>query len=187
MTALNILKTLALSSVLFLLAACSTVDQPATLNTDTINQLTIKNLANPKQSVFTAGQASKEELTALADAGIKHVINLRPLQEQEQDQAQDWKEAELIKSLNMQYHSIPIANAADINIENATKLAELMKSIEGEPIFLHCASSNRVGALTAVYESAANGVNTEDAIAKGKRWGLSSLEPVVRAQLSAPQ
>jgi len=185
LTALNILKTITLSSVLIFLAACSAPNDLATLNTDAINQLSIRNLASPQQSMLTGGQPSQEALTALADSGIKHVINLRPLQEQAQ--SMDWNEAEFVKSLNMQYHNIPVAGAADVNIENATKLAELIKTIEGESTFLHCASSNRVGALTALYEGAANGVNTEDAIAKGKRWGLSSLEPVVRAQLDKPQ
>jgi len=184
-TALKFLKTLTLSSVLLFLAACSTPNEPATLNTDAINQLSIKNLANPQQSMLTGGQPSQEALTALADAGIKHVINLRPLQEQAQ--SMDWNEAEFVKSLNMQYHSIPVAGAAGVNLENATQLAELIKTIESEPTFLHCASSNRVGALTALYEGATNGINTDDAIAKGKRWGLGSLEPVVRAQLSNPQ
>jgi len=147
-----------------------------------INQLLIKNLANPKQSVFTGGQPGQEALAALADAGIKHVINLRPVPEQKQ--ALQWDEAELVQSLNMQYHTIPVAGAAGVTLENATALAELIQRLEGEPIFLHCASSNRVGALTALYEGAKNGVNTDEAIAKGKRWGLGGLEPVVRAQLN---
>jgi len=185
LTALKILKTLALSSTLFFLAACSAPNEPATLNTDAINQLSIKNLANPQQSILTGGQPSQEALTALADAGIKHIINLRPVQEQEQ--ALDWNETELVQSLNMQYHSIPVAGAAGVTLENATALADLLKTLEGEQIFLHCASSNRVGALTALYDGVANGMNTNEAIAKGKHWGLSSLEPVVRAQLDNAQ
>jgi len=184
-TALKFLKTLTLSSVLFFLAACSEPSEPETPNNTAITQPSIKNFANPEQSIFTGGQPSQEALTALAKAGVKHVINLRPVQEQEQ--SQDWNEAELVQSLNMQYHSIPVAGAAGVNLENATKLAELIKTIEGEPTFLHCASSNRVGALTALYEGAANGLSIDEAIAKGKHWGLSSLEPVVRAQLSNPQ
>jgi len=171
--------------MLFFLAACSEPSKPETPSTSAIAQLSIKNIANPEQSIFTGGQPSQEALTALADAGIKHVINLRPLQEQEQ--SQDWNEAEFVQSLNMQYHSIPVAGAAGVTLENATALANLLKTLEGEQTFLHCASSNRVGALTALYEGAANGVNTDEAIVKGKRWGLGSLEPVVRAQLDNPQ
>jgi len=185
LTALKVLKTFALSSALFFLAACSAPNEPETPNTSAIIQFSIKNLANPEQSIFTGGQPSQEALTALAKAGVKHVINLRPVLEQEQ--SQDWNEAEMVKSLNMQYHSIPVAGTAGITLENATALADLLKTLEGEQTFLHCASSNRVGALTALYEGAANGVNTDEAIATGKRWGMSSLEPVVRAQLDNPQ
>jgi len=185
LTALKVLKIFTLSSALFFLAACSEPSEPETPNKTAITQLSIKNFANPEQSIFTGGQPSQEALTALAKDGVKHVINLRPMQEQEQ--SQDWNEAELVQSLNMQYHSIPVAGAAGVTLENATALADLLKTLEGEQTFLHCASSNRVGALTALYEGAANGVNTDEAIAKGKSWGMSSLEPVVRAQLSNPQ
>lgn len=185
MTALKVLKIFVLSSALFFLAACSTSNETETANTSATTQFSIKNFANPEPSLFTGGQPSQEALTALAEAGVKHVINLRPLQEQEQ--SQDWNEAELVQSLHMQYHSIPVAGAAGVTRENATALADLLKTLEGEQVFLHCASSNRVGALTALYEGAANGVNTDEAIAKGKSWGLSSLEPVVRAQLNNPQ
>lgn len=106
---------------------------------------------------------------------------------QEQKQAIEWNEAEFVQSLSMQYHSIPVAGAAGVNIQNATKLAQLIESLEGEPTLLHCASSNRVGALTALYEGQVNKVNTGKAITEGKRWGLSSLEPVVRAQLPNSQ
>jgi protein tyrosine phosphatase (PTP) superfamily phosphohydrolase (DUF442 family) len=185
LTALKVLKIFALSSALFFLAACSEPSEPETPNKTAITQLSIKNFANPEQSIFTGGQPSQEALTALAKAGVKHVINLRPMQEQEQ--SLDWNEVELVESLNMQYHSIPVAGAAGVTLENATALADLLKTLEGEQTFLHCASSNRVGALTALYEGAANEVNIDEAIAKGKRWGLSSLEPVVRAQLDNPQ
>lgn len=185
MAALKILKTLALCSALFFLPASLAMSEPGTLDTAAINQLPIKNLANPQQAIFTAAQPNQQELAALAVAGIRHVINLRPVQEQQQ--ALDWNEAELVASLNMQYHSIPVAGAAGVNLENATTLAELIKSLEGEPVFLHCASSNRVGALKALYDGSINKANTDDAITTGKLWGLSSLEPVVQAQLGKPQ
>lgn len=184
MTALKSLTTFALSSMLFFLAACSTPDEASTPKAEEISQLSIMNLANPEQSLFTGGQPTQAELTALAEAGVKHIINLRPIEEQEQ--ALNWSEAELVKSLNMQYHSIPVAGAAGVNLDNATQLAELLKTLEGEPTFLHCASSNRVGALAALYEGAVNGVNTDEAIAEGKRRGLDSLETVVRTQLQKP-
>jgi len=184
-SALKNLKTIILSSALLIVAACSAPNAPDSTNATVLDQVSIKNQANPESSIYTGGQPSQEALTALSKAGVKHVINLRPLQEQ--SKTQDWNEAEFVKSLGMQYHSIPVAGAADVNFENATKLADLIKSIDGEPTLLHCASSNRVGALKALYEGAVNGVNSDQAIAEGKRWGLGSLEPLVRDQLNNPQ
>lgn len=182
MSVLKTFKTLLLSSALTILPAGVAMSEPSSLDTATIKQLTIKNLANPQQSIFTGGQPSQSDLVALAKAGVKHVINLRPVQEQQK--ALSWNEAEFVASLNMQYHSIPVAGAADVNIKNATKVAELLKSLDGEPVLLHCASSNRVGALTALYEGITNKASTDEAITTGKHWGLGSLEPLVYAQLT---
>ena len=51
------------------------------------------------------------------------------------------------------------------------------------PLLVHCASSNRVGALRALTASA-HGEALESAITTGKTWGLTGLEPAVRTKLS---
>lgn len=176
MLKLRIFKTFALFSTITFAAACSF----QSTDYNAISQLNIKNFNHPTQNVVTGGQPSKKELASLAESGIKHVINLRPRQEQ------DWNEKEYVESLGMQYHSVPVAGKAGITAENATLLTVTFNQINSEPTFLHCASSNRVGALIALQESAANGADVEAAISKGKRWGLTSLESVVREKLSTP-
>jgi protein tyrosine phosphatase (PTP) superfamily phosphohydrolase (DUF442 family) len=61
-------------------------------------------------------------------------------------------------------------------------LAETLRLIGDEPVLLHCASGNRVGALIAL-GTRLKGAETEAAIAKGKQWGLTGLEPIVRGKL----
>ena len=70
-----------------------------------------------------------------------------------------------------------------IQADNAKKLEDLMTSLDGQPLLVHCASSNRVGALRALTASA-HGEALESAIATGKTWGLTGLEPAVRTKLS---
>ena len=48
---------------------------------------------------------------------------------------------------------------------------------------VHCASGNRVGALIALQHGLESG-DVDAAIAEGKRWGLTRLEPVVRNALT---
>jgi hypothetical protein len=50
---------------------------------------------------------------------------------------------------------------------------------------VHCASSNRVGAMAALRAAWIDGRPTEEALQIGRAWGLKSLEPTVRARLEA--
>ncbi|PPU82009.1 hypothetical protein XpopCFBP1817_20380 [Xanthomonas populi] len=46
-------------------------------------------------------------------------------------------------------------------------------------VLIHCASSNRVGALIALEKGRANGAPRDEAIAIGRAAGMTSLEPLV--------
>ncbi len=166
-------KTLAVVFALAFVAGCSTSSEPVVVDQGAINQLKIKNLSHPGKLIYASGQPTRDEFRGLAQAGIKHVINLRPAQEQE------WNEAEFVQSLGMEYHSLPVAGAAGITTENAASLAEMIAAVNGEPVLVHCSSSNRVGALIALVERM-RGVRVDEAIATGKEWGLTRLESVVR-------
>jgi len=161
----------AVFSLLASFAAAQHVDNAAIEDAD------ILNLRSPQADVFASGQPTQEQLQLLAKSGVKHIINLRPSSEQ------DWDEGAYVKSLGMEYHNIPVAGAADVSSENAMQLNELLTSLNGQPLLVHCASSNRVGALRALIEGETNGAGLESAIATGKSWGLTSLEPVVRTKL----
>jgi hypothetical protein len=50
---------------------------------------------------------------------------------------------------------------------------------------VHCASSNRVGAMIALRAALVDGASADAALAEGRRWGLKSLEPQVRERLAA--
>lgn len=139
-----------------------------------ISELKIKNISQPEANIYASGQPTKEEFNSLAELGIQHVINLRPVKEL------DWDEAAHVESLGMKYYSIPVAGAAGITLENATLLKETLNTIGDSPTLVHCASSNRVGALIALAAGAKDGAEAEAAINEGKRWGLASLESVVR-------
>ena len=143
-----------------------------------IQQIEIKKLKTVSDKIFTGGQPTKAQLDQLKQLGIKHIVNLRPLTEQ------TWDEKQYVESLGMHYHSLAVAGAKGVNSDNADKLASILKQLSGEPVLIHCASGNRVGALAAINEFKANGGDLESAIVNGKKWGLTRLEKVVRNQLS---
>lgn len=138
----------------------------------------LKNLSQPDPGHYAAGAVSLADVEALAKAGIRNVINLRPASE-----TPDFDEASAIQAAGMNYESLPIASADDLNRTNVARFDALLKKQEGSPSLVHCASSNRVGALMALRAGWIKGQSTDEAIAVGKQWGLASLEPVVRQKL----
>ena len=160
---------------LFVLAACN---QDQVLDTQQIQQAEILNLTVPEANALASGQPTEEQLRVLAASGVKHIVNLRGADEQ------DWDEAAVVESLGMQYHSIPVVGAEGLSNENAQSLSRLLAEISGEPVLVHCASGNRVGALVAINANQQQGMDIESAITEGKRWGLNQIEPRVREVLN---
>lgn len=124
----------------------------------------------------STGQPDSEVLSLAKDAGFKTIVDLRA---ESEDRGMD--EAAEVAALGMQYVSLPIAGADDVNFDNATVLDKILADAKG-PVLLHCASGNRVGALYALREKLA-GATDEEALAKGKAAGMTRLEAVVKERL----
>lgn len=144
-----------------------------------VADLGLKNLRQPRPFILASGQPTKEQLSTLSKEGVKHIVNLRPASEL------DWDESAHVRSLGMHYTSIPVSGAADLTKENALLLDRTLGDIGTKPALVHCSSGNRVGALIAIRESTVRGKSTSKSIRKGKKWGLTTLEPDVRKALSA--
>lgn len=139
--------------------------------------LDMKNGHQLSPELITGGQPSRADLEKLKAAGVTTVINLRGSGEDA-----GFNEAAVASELGLQYISIPVAGARDVTAATAKQLDAALRQANGK-VLLHCASSNRVGALLAL-RAAASGQSLDDAIAFGKSAGLSSLETVVRQQLT---
>jgi uncharacterized protein (TIGR01244 family) len=105
------------------------------------------------------------------------VIDLRSLEEN-----RGFDEAATVEGLGMSYISLPVSGAGDVSYQNARALDGILANIDG-PVLVHCASSNRVGALLAL-RAKLNGADDEDALALGADAGLASLRPVVENVLA---
>ncbi len=131
----------------------------------------------PAEGITTAGQPNENGLKELANDGYAVVIDLRAAGE---DRGID--EQALVESLGMDYVSLPVAGRGAVNFENARKLDEILGRYD-EPVLVHCASSNRVGALFALREKM-NGADDQDALAFGRSAGMTSLESIVRTRIA---
>lgn len=168
-------RTILLSLILGLLSACAQTSVPDAQNPELSS---LSNLRNPEAGILSSGQPTEAEFRALARSGVRHIVNLRPASEQP-----DFDEEALVRSLGMEYHSLPVANGADVTPENARQLEALLSRMGGEPVLLHCATGNRVGALKAM-TALQNGQDVESAITEGGRWGLTGMAPTVREILN---
>jgi uncharacterized protein (TIGR01244 family) len=135
-------------------------------------------VVQPVDGISAAGQPSEAALSVFAKSGYVAVIDLRT-----EGENRGFDEAGVVEELGMEYVPMPIASADDINFGNAQKLDQLIKSYEG-PVLVHCASSNRVGALLALADYDNNG-DKEMALAKGKAAGMTGLEGRVKEVLDS--
>ena len=133
--------------------------------------------ANPVPDIHAGGRITADDLPALREAGIVHVIDLTPDAE-----TPAFDEAAAVRSAGMAYDNLPIAGAGDLGRESVAAFDQLLGKLQG-PALVHCASGNRVGALAALRAAWLQGADDEAAIAEGRRWGLRSLEGEVRARL----
>ena len=179
MSAKHFIRVTTWAFISAMLLACASTDS---LDMAALEQAEISNFRAPAARVLSSGQPTASQLNIASRAGVKHVISLRTAGED-----MDFDEATVVESLGMDFHSIPIAvGEGGINTANAASLQELLAAFDGEPVLIHCATGNRVGALMAV-SSHSEGASVEAAISEGARWGMTSerLQQLVRADLTS--
>lgn len=134
----------------------------------------------PRDNMLTGGQPSQAELQTLKDAGVKKVVNLRGKEE-----ALPFDEKAEVEALGLEYVSLPISGAVDVNSVNAHKLHEILQG--DEKLFLHCSTGNRAGALLAIVAHEIEGKSVDEALQFGREAGLGSLEDKVKLVLEKEQ
>lgn len=109
----------------------------------------INNLAVISDNLVTAGQPSESQIRVLAMQGFQIIINLG---------LNDPRyclhdEAALVKSLNMEYHHIPVDFALP-EAGNLSRFFELMRACGSKKVFVHCAANYRVSSFVSLYAQA---------------------------------
>ncbi len=154
------------------------IPTPQSVGAESAPWVAIRNAKQPFPGILTGGQPTDEQLMLAAKAGIKTVINLRSEREMS-----GLNEVGKVTLLKMNYLSIPVDGAAGVSEKNSQRLAEALSNPELYPVMVHCASGNRVGALFALDANKRLGLSKDEALAVGKRAGLTSLELLVKGML----
>ena len=135
----------------------------------------IPNATFPEPGVMAAGQPTGEQIQLLAEEGYKTIINLRPPEEPHGVQ-----EPQAARQNGMAYVNIPVT-LQTLDQASIDKFLETMKKAE-RPVLLHCASSNRVGALYYAWLVLEKGVPAKEAMERAKAAGLKSPELAEKAE-----
>lgn len=156
-------------------AACSD-DTVTTLKAD-LADVVRQGKVEPVDGLTTAGQPNEAAFGVFAENGYRVVIDLRTEKEN-----RGLDEPAVVRGLGMEYVSMPI-DYDDITFDKARELGDLLDRYD-EPVLLHCASANRIGALLALDTYAETG-DAELALERGREAGLKGLEKTVRKLLRA--
>lgn len=145
---------------------------------DALRQL--PNLTFPAPHRVASGHLQASDMAALKRAGIREVIDLSVDRE-----TPHFDEAAAVQAAGIGYHNLPIHGAQDLTRANVRQFDQLLLDAGTKSTLVHCASSNRVGAMIALRAALIHGKSTEAALAEGRHWGLKSLQPAVRERLDA--
>jgi len=128
----------------------------------------------------TAGQPAPQVLAKLEDMGFRTVVNLRT------DKEGGAEERAVVESQGLRYVWVPITPDS-FSLADVEAVEKVLRDPSSGPVLLHCASSNRVGAVWAVIQ-AREGKPLDEALAAGREAGLRSpqLEAAVRRMLGSP-
>jgi protein tyrosine phosphatase (PTP) superfamily phosphohydrolase (DUF442 family) len=120
-------------------------------------------------NIYLAGQPSAADFAlAKKNDGIKTVINLRTPLEMRFD------EKGVLKGLNIEYHYLPFGPPESLKDEIFEKSLKVLGDKKKQPVLLHCASANRVGAIWLVHRVLTDKVAFDKALKEAKEVGLRS-------------
>ena len=135
----------------------------------------VKNYGQAAPYVGTGGVLADGAMAELSELGFKSVVSLLT----EEENAEEAGEAE---AAGLAFTRIGVSTTAPTR-DQVERFAEIMADASRYPVLVHCGSSNRVGAIWALYR-AEQGVPAEIAIQEGRTVGLKpSREGAVRERL----
>jgi protein tyrosine phosphatase (PTP) superfamily phosphohydrolase (DUF442 family) len=127
----------------------------------------IKDYRRLDDRIATAGQPSRQELEAVAEAGYQAVINLHVSPDL-------LDEGDVVRALGLEYvHiNVPWERPEHSHLE---RFFAAMEARQEQRLFVHCAANKRVSAFMALYRIHKLGWAVEDAMAY---VNVSSFPPV---------
>ena len=128
----------------------------------------VVNYTRVDATVACAGATPPEAMAGLKDLGFASVINFRTEGERGAMVEESRAAAE---DLGLRYFHLPFREATP---EVTETFLETVADPANQPVYIHCGSANRVGAMWLIKRVRVDGWSVEDATAEAEAIGLSS-------------
>ncbi len=120
--------------------------------------------------VVTGGQPSAADLRQLGEAGGGIVLDLRDPME-----PRPFDEPAVVRQAGLEYVNVAVG-AGDLTDATLDRILGVLRGAGDRPVFVHCASGNRVGGALLPHLILDHGLEEEDAVGQAMRVGLRSAE-----------
>lgn len=151
--------------------------KPFTLD---VSGLDLGNPCQPEPGLLTGGCPSDADLARLKQAGFKTALDLRP--------SSEWNGEDFagrVERAGLVFLQLPVSGVDTVNDDQTRQFWAYWNDARLQPMLVHCASGNRVGALLALAACRHGGLDIDAALEKGLAAGLKASEPTVRTMLAA--
>jgi uncharacterized protein (TIGR01244 family) len=119
-------------------------------------------------NLYLAGQPKVEDFQHAKEQGIKTVLNLRKKEELA------WDEEAAVKKLELTYINLPFASPAELKDDVFEQARKILRDKERQPVLLHCASANRVGAIWLAHRVLDDKLPYAQALEEARKVGLKA-------------
>ncbi len=125
---------------------------------------------------YLGSQPNADDLRQAQANGIKTIVSLRHAAE-----VADWDEEGVARGLGLGFVRIPWNGPGELDDEIFDEARAQLRGA-ARPMFVHCGSGNRVGAVWIPYRVLDQGVELEAAVAEAKVVGLKTPEFEAKAR-----
>ena len=136
---------------------------------DSKASISARNFLWVNQDFCTAGQPSHQDLIRLKQKGVHSVLNLRT-------SAEDpgvAKEEAAVQALGLKYFHLPV-DSSRLSPKLGDEFLRIVSDESNRPLFIHCASANRVGAFWILHRVVNHGWSLPKAEEEARKIGLRS-------------
>tara|TARA_R110002072_G_scaffold59694_1_gene151962 strand:+ start:6077 stop:6526 length:450 start_codon:yes stop_codon:yes gene_type:complete len=119
-------------------------------------------------------QPSQAELKSLPDDGFRSVINFRTAGEDEQPLSPE-EEGTVVQGTGLKYLHVPVSMDG-MDEKKVDQFREQYQSLP-KPVFAHCKSGKRAGAMMMMHTAVEQGISGEQALEKAKEMGFECDKP----------